>query len=217
MRPPYRILLAEDHIMFREMIARSLRHFPGLEVVGEVGDGAELLQSMETARPHLIIMDIEMPGLSGLEAAVKIKRSHAEIKILLLTMHKSMEHLARALDAGVDGYLLKENVFQDLLTAIDTIREGRMYLSSLVTQQLVDDFTKRSAPKPSQPKPLSNREIEVLKYVAEGKSNHETAEALRISASTVRIHLGHIKKKLSLKTNVELTRYAIKNGYVSPP
>ena len=214
---PYRILLVEDHVMFREMIAGSLRHFPGLEIVGELGDGAELLKSIETTRPNLIVMDIEMPGLSGLEAAAKIKQTYTEIKILLLTMHKSIEHLVRALDARVDGYLLKENVFQDLIAAIDTIRDGRMYLSPLVTKELLDDFSKRSLAKPKQSQSLSNRETEVLKCVAEGKSNKEIAEALGISDSTVRIHLGRIKKKLELKTNVDLTRYAIKNGFVSSP
>jgi DNA-binding NarL/FixJ family response regulator len=203
--------------MFREMIAGSLRHFPGLEIVGELGDGAELLKSIETTRPNLIVMDIEMPGLSGLEAAAKIKQTYTEIKILLLTMHKSIEHLVRALDARVDGYLLKENVFQDLIAAIDTIRDGRMYLSPLVTKELLDDFSKRSLAKPKQSQSLSNRETEVLKCVAEGKSNKEIAEALGISDSTVRIHLGRIKKKLELKTNVDLTRYAIRNGFVSSP
>ncbi|MGC9964058.1 MAG: response regulator transcription factor [Syntrophobacteraceae bacterium] len=217
MSSPYRILLVEDHVMFREMIAGSLRHFPGLEIVGELGDGAELLKSIETTRPNLIVMDIEMPGLSGLEAAAKIKQTYTEIKILLLTMHKSIEHLVRALDARVDGYLLKENVFQDLIAAIDTIRDGRMYLSPLVTKELLDDFSKRSLAKPKQSQSLSNRETEVLKCVAEGKSNKEIAEALGISDSTVRIHLGRIKKKLELKTNVDLTRYAIKNGFVSSP
>jgi DNA-binding NarL/FixJ family response regulator len=115
----YRILLAEDHTMFREMIVKCLEDFPGLEIVGEVGDGEELLKSVSALRPNLIVLDIEMPRLSGLEAARKIKQAHPEIKILLLTMHKSTDHLTHALDAGIDGYLLKENVFQDLVTAID--------------------------------------------------------------------------------------------------
>jgi DNA-binding NarL/FixJ family response regulator len=211
----YRILLAEDHTMFREMIVKCLEDFPGLEIVGEVGDGEELLKSVSALRPNLIVLDIEMPRLSGLEAARKIKQAHPEIKILLLTMHKSTDHLTHALDTGIDGYLLKENVFQDLVIAIDTIRQGRTYLSSLVTQQVLDAFSKKSWTRRGDSEPLSRREIEVLKYLAEGKSNKEIAGLLLISDSTVRIHLGHIKKKLFLKTNAELTRYAIKNGYVS--
>jgi DNA-binding NarL/FixJ family response regulator len=213
----YRILLAEDHTMFREMIRKCLRNFPELEIVGEVGDGEELLKAIETTKPHLVVLDIEMPRLSGLEAARKIKPAHPEIKLLLLTMHKSTDHLTHALDAGIDGYLLKENLFQDLVTAIDTIRQGRTYLSSLVTQQVLDAFTKRSFVRPGESDPLSPREIEVLKYLAEGKSNREISALLLISNSTVRGHLSHIKKKLLLKTNAELTRYAIKKGYASLP
>jgi DNA-binding NarL/FixJ family response regulator len=203
--------------MFREMIRKCLGDFPGLEIVGEVGDGEELLKAIETIRPHLITLDIEMPRLSGLEAARKIKQTHPEIKILLLTMHKSTDYLTHALDAGGDGYLLKENVFQDLVTAIDTIRQGRTYLSSLVTQQVLDAFSKKSWTRPRDSEPLSGREIEVLRHLAEGKPNKEIAGLLLISHSTVRIHLGHIKKKLLLKTNAELTRYAIKKGYVTLP
>ncbi len=214
---PYRIMLAEDHTMFREMIRKCLRDIPGLEIVGEAGDGEELLKSIEVLKPHLVVLDIGMPHLSGLEAARKIKQTHPEIKILLLTMHKSTNHLTHALDARVDGYLLKENVFHDLVTAIDTIRQGRTYLSSLVTQQVLDAFAKKSWLKPGESEPLSAREIEVLKQLAEGKSNKEIAELLLISNSTVRIHLGHIKKKLFLKTHAELTRYAIKKGYVTLP
>lgn len=213
----YRILLADDHNMFREMITKSLSDIPGLEIVGEVADGLELLKSLETARPHLIVLDIGMPNISGLEAARKIKQTHPEIKILLLTMHKLTDHLTHALDAGVDGYLLKENLFQDLVAAIDTIRQGRTYLSSHVTQQVLDAFAKKSSTRPGDTQPLSRREIEVLKYLAEGKSNKQIAGLLLISDSTVRIHVGHIKKKLCFKTNAELTRYAIKKGYVSSP
>ncbi|MGC9964068.1 MAG: response regulator transcription factor [Syntrophobacteraceae bacterium] len=217
MSPPYRILLAEDHDMFREIIAKSLSHLPELEIVGEVGDSEQLLESIETGRPNLIVLDIKMPGLSGLEADEKIKQTHAEIKVLLLTMHKSIEHFIRAFDARVDGYLLKEDAFQDLLTAIDAIRNGRRYLSSLMTQQLIDDFKKISRSTPKQSQHLSKREIEVLTYIAAGKSNREIAEALRIGCPTVRVHLGRIKKKLELKTNVDLTRYAIRNGFASAP
>jgi DNA-binding NarL/FixJ family response regulator len=213
----YRILLADDHAMFRELIGKCLGDSPGIEIVGEAGDGEELLKSIETMRPHLIVLDIEMPRLSGLDAARKIKQTHPGIKILLLTMHKSTDYLTHALDTGIDGYLIKENVFQDLLTAIDTIRQGRTYLSSLVTQQVLDAFSKKSRTRLQDSEPLSGRELEILKYLAEGKSNKEIAGLLLISDSTVRIHLGNIKKKLFLKTNAELTRYAIKKGHVSLP
>jgi DNA-binding NarL/FixJ family response regulator len=197
------------------MIKKSLVEIPGMEVVGEVGDGRELLEAIERLTPHLITLDIEMPNVSGLEAAREIKQTHPEIKILVLTMYKSKAHLAHAMEARVDGYLLKENAFEDLITAIETIREGRMYISSLVTQQMYNSFARKSWARSPDSEPLSLREIEVLRYLAEGKSNKEIAELLSLSESTVRIHLGHIKKRLLIKTNVELARYALRKGYTS--
>lgn len=211
----YRILLADDHVMFRQLIKKSLVEIPGVEVVGEVNDGRELLEAIERLTPDLITLDLEMPNVSGLEAAREIKQTHPEIKILVLTMYKSKDHLAHAMEARIDGYLLKENAFEDLITAIQTVREGRMYISNLVTRQMQNSFAKKSWVRPSGSEPLSLREIEVLKYLAEGKSNKEIAELLFISESTVRIHLGHIKKRLSIKTNVELARYALRKGYTS--
>ncbi len=215
MTSAYRILLADDHVMFRQLIKKSLVEIPGVEVVGEVNDGRELLEAIERLTPDLITLDLEMPNVSGLEAAREIKQTHPEIKILVLTMYKSKDHLAHAMEARIDGYLLKENAFEDLITAIQTVREGRMYISNLVTRQMQNSFAKKSWVRPSGSEPLSLREIEVLKYLAEGKSNKEIAELLFISESTVRIHLGHIKKRLSIKTNVELARYALRKGYTS--
>ena len=212
---PYRILLAEDHVIFREAIKKNLMEISELEVVGEVGDGSLLLEAIKKLSPQMIILDIGMPQVSGLEAAKQIKRLHADIKILVLSMYKSRDHIFRAFEAKVDGYLLKENAFTDLLKAIETIRDGRMYISSLVTHQFIEGFGKRSGVAPEDSHPMSPREIEVLKYLAEGKSNKEIGELLLISEMTVRVHLGHIKKKLSIKTNVELARYALKHGYAS--
>ena len=212
---PYRILLAEDHVIFREAIKKNLTEISSLKVVGEVGDGSELLEAIKKLSPQMIILDISMPQVSGLEAAKQIKRLHPEIKILVLSTYKSRDHIFRAFEAKVDGYLLKENAFSDLLTAIETIRDGRMYISNLVTHQFIEGFGKRSWVAPEDSQPLSPREIEVLKYLAEGKANKEIAELLMISEMTVRVHLGHIKKKLSIKTSVELARYAIKQGYTS--
>ena len=212
---PYRILLADDHLIFRETIKKSLMEIPGFKVVGEVSDGSELLEAIEQLSPQMIILDLGMPHLSGLEAATNVKRLHPEMKILVLTMYKSKDYIFRAFESKVDGYLLKENAFSDLLTAIDTIREGRMYISNLVTPIIQEIFSKQSWVAPQGSQPLSPREKEVLKYLAEGKSNREIAELLLISELTVRTHLGHIKKKLHMNSNVELARYALKQGYAS--
>jgi len=213
MKHPYRILLAEDHIMFREGVKKTLTEVSGLEVAGEVSDGLELLAAVEALAPDMIILDIGLPQVSGLEAAQQIKETHPEIKILMLTMYKTSDHLTRAFEAKVDGYLLKENAYQDLLAAIETIREGRLYISSFVSQEMLEGFRRKSAP--TRTKVLSRRQKEVLKCLAEGKTYQEIAELLLISPNTVRTHLVHIKKKLSIKSSVELARYALKKGYTT--
>jgi DNA-binding NarL/FixJ family response regulator len=148
-----------------------------------------------------------MPHISGLQAASKIKPSRPEIKILLLTMYKTKDHLIRAMNAEVDGYLLKENAFTDLIVAIETIRQGKPYVSNLVAHQILD-----SKPRPKGSELLSSREKQVLRHLAEGMSNKEIADSLFISETTVRIHFKNIKKKLMIMTNFDLMRYALKHG-----
>jgi len=214
MARPYRILLAEDHVIFREMIKKSLQEIPDLEVVGEVSDGLELLEYLKAKQPQMIILDIGLPRLSGMDAAQRIKKEYPKIKILLLTMYKSKDHFSRAMEVGVDGYLVKEDAFNDLLTAINSIREGKPYISMLLYQQLLTTFSQEPR-RPFESEPLSPRETEVLKFYGDGKSSKEIAELLAISPSTLRIHLSNIKRKLFIKTNADLVRYAIKKGYSS--
>lgn len=213
---PYRILLAEDHVLIREMVKKSLEEIPGLEVVGTVGDGLELLEAIEPLTPHLVIVDIGLPRMSGLEAAQQIKRTHPEIKILLLTMHNTKNLLVQAMEARVDGYLLKENTFKDLTTAIEAIREGHIYFSNHVLQQMIDNiYQMKDRPKPEVNETLTPREKEVLQCLAEGKSNREIAAFLLIRESTVHNHLSNIRHKLVIKTNLQLLRYALDQGYAS--
>lgn len=212
----YRLILADDHLIFRQMIKRSLNEIPGLEVVGVASDGLELLELIDKLHPQMVILDIEMPRKDGLEAAKEIKRSHPGIKILLLTMFKSKHHVYRSLEAGVNGYILKDNAFDDLITAIETIREGKPYISDLAIRPLLEGFHKKSRPTAAEGVgPLSSRELEVLKYYAEGKTIKEISADLIISESTVRIHLKNIKMKLQVKDNVDLVRYALRHGFAS--
>jgi DNA-binding NarL/FixJ family response regulator len=215
MMRPYRLLIADDHILFRELIKKNLEEVPGLEVVGEVGDGLELLETLKVITPDLIILDIAMPRLTGLEAAKKIKMIHPQIKILLLTMYKSEEHLKQALNAKIEGYLLKENAFNDLINAIKTIRGGEFYISEILSELMVRSLKKKFEEESQKSELLSGREKEVVKYFAEGKSNKEIADLLSITESTVRNHIFNIKIKLSLKRNIDLMKYAIKEGYAS--
>jgi DNA-binding NarL/FixJ family response regulator len=212
MKLPFRILLAEDHHIFRELIRKNLGEIEGIEVVGEVGDGAALLDEVEKLRPDMVVLDIGLPNLSGLEGAKEIKTRHPEIKVLMLTMHKSRDYLTRALEARVDGYLLKDNAFTDLVAAIQEIREGRVYISGLLTQQLLDAFSRPSQSKFRVTETLTSRETEVLKLFTEGKSNKEIAEMLLISGTTVRIHMANIRKKLDVRSNTELVRYIAATG-----
>jgi two-component system response regulator NreC len=215
MGSPYRILLAEDHVLMREVVKKSLEEIPGLEVVGMVGDGLELLEAVESLTPHLVILDIGLPRMSGLEAAQQIKLTHPDIKILLLTMYNTKNHLLQAMELKIDGYLLKENAFKDLIIAIETIRAGNPYYSNLILQQMMEFvFKKREGPH-EMVSPLTRREKEVLQCLAEGKSNREIAASLLISKSTARNHLINIKHKLVIKTNRHLLRYALDHGYLS--
>lgn len=212
---PYRIILAEDHILFRELIKKSLAEIPNIEVVGEVSDGLQLLQSIKILKPHMIILDIGMPVMSGIEAARAIKKDYPEIKILLLTMYNSKDHLKHALEAKVDGYLLKENAFKDLITAIEMVRKGKLYISNIMSQRIIDFVVNESWDENLESHELSPREKEVLKYFAQGKSCKEISDLLSISHYTVRNHIASIKMKLSMKKDIDIVKYAIKKGYTS--
>lgn len=212
----YQIVLADDHILFREGIKRIIEGIPDIQIMGEVGDGLALLELLEKSVPDLIILDISMPHLQGIEAAYKIKDLYPEVKILILTMHKSKEHLHSAISAGADGYLLKENAYADLISAIEVIREGNTYISNLVYGHMVDFFRKQRREWVQRPKVLSKRERKVLELIAEGNSRREIAEKLDISISTVQSHRDNIKKKLSITKTADLIKYAIQKGYTSP-
>ncbi len=212
---PFQIILADDHALFRSLMRNSIEPIPDFQIVGEASDGFKLLDLLKTSKPDLVILDIMMPNLQGIEAAKEIKKTYPGIKILILTMHKSKDHLRSALAAGVDGYLLKEDAYEDLITAIRTIRLGKNYLSSLVSAPL-KEILGTARGEVGLDKSLTTREIVILKLLAEGKSSQEIADLLFISVSTVNRHRFNIRDKLNMKTTAELVRYAIDKGYTSP-
>jgi DNA-binding NarL/FixJ family response regulator len=216
MMPPYKILLADDHVLVRESIRRTIEDNPGLVVVGEVSNGLELLDFLKKTAVDLVVLDISMPYLHGLEAAKEIKVRHPEVKILVLTMHKSKGHLYQALLAGAEGYLLKENACADLITAINTLRQGQHYVSTLISGHLTDIFRKCHGPEqmPSQEQ-LTVREQEILSLLSTSKSAKQISDILSISAMTVYNHISNIKKKLNINNNIDLIKYAIEEGYTS--
>lgn len=214
---PFRIVLADDHILVRQGLKRILGEMTDLEVIGEAGDGLALLKLLEKITPQMILLDISMPNLRGIEAIREIKALHPEAKILILTMHKDKEYLYQAISAGANGYLLKEDADTELSTAIETIRRGKVYISPLLSGDLADDWaqTYRGKSKlPYEPDNLTTREREVLKMIAEGKSNKEIADLLFISVRTIERHRANLMDKLSLTKTADLVRYAIQKGYL---
>jgi len=213
----YHIVLADDHAMFRQGLKRILEERSDLQVVGEVDCGLELLKLLQRLVPDLIILDISMPNLRGLEAIREIKITHSNVKILVLTMHKDMEYLHQAITAGAEGYLLKEDADSELFSAIDRVRQGGKYVSPKLSEELAEDWVKttRRGDKPSfEPEKVTIREREVLKLIVEGKSNKEIGSLLFISARTVERHRANIMEKLNLKKTADLVKYAIQKGYV---
>ncbi|MCX5889311.1 MAG: response regulator transcription factor [Deltaproteobacteria bacterium] len=220
MASPFSILLADDHVMFRRGIRRIIQSINDVEVVGEASDGFELLELVKKTSPQLVIMDISMPNLRGLEATREIKIINPAVKVLILTMHKDKEYLYHAFSAGAEGYLLKEDADSELLSAIDTLRRGGTYISPLLSTQLADLFMQKSRPGAEQMtsprEPLTTREREIIKLIAEGKSSKEVADLLFISSRTVQHHRANVMRKLNLKKTADLVKYALQKGYTAP-
>lgn len=213
----YKIIIADDHALFREGLKRILREDNNLDVIGEVANGLELIKILNKLKPHMIILDISMPNIRGIEAIHEIKKLQPDIKILILTMHREMEYLHEAISSGANGYLLKEDADSELFTAIKKIRQGRIYISPKLSESLTEDWARvhRGEHELSyRSEPLTVREREILKLVAEGKSSKEISTLLNISIRTVEHHRATIMEKLNLKNMAGLIKYAIKKGYI---
>ncbi|MFH1671982.1 MAG: response regulator transcription factor [Pseudomonadota bacterium] len=212
----YRIVLADDHPMFRQGIKTIIEKTSDIKVVGEAGDGLKLLEMIKNLLPDMVILDISMPYLRGIEATKEVKRISENIKVLILTMHKKKEYLYYAISAGADGYILKEEAIIELFSAIKTIRKGSNYISPSLNSELTHDLIRfqQGEQVDGLMEPLSVREKEVLMLIAEGMSNKEIANLLNISINTVQNHRSNIKKKLNAKKTANLVRYAVSKGYI---
>ncbi|OGP73307.1 MAG: DNA-binding response regulator [Deltaproteobacteria bacterium RBG_16_49_23] len=213
---PYRIILADDHVILRQGLKRIIEERTGLEVIGEAGCGLELLKILQEVNPNMVILDISMPNLRGIEAINEIKSNHPGTKILILTMHKEKDYLYQAISAGAEGYLLKEDADKELFSAIDTIRRGRTYISPFLSEEPMQDWIQlaRGKKELSSTDSLTLREREILKLIAEGKSSKEIADLLYISARTVERHRANLMNKLNLRKTADLVKYAMQKGYL---
>ncbi len=213
----YTILLADDHALIRHGIRNLISNNPALKVVGEVGDGEELLEFLKKIQPELLILDISMPKLTGIEAVSRVKKLYPDIKILMLTMHKNKQYFYHAMSAGADGYLMKEDSDEELLLAIKRIQDGKSYLSPFLSQDFADDVISAYRNNKSSPfETLTNREREVLNLVVEGHTSKVMASMLCLSPRTVDHHRANLLRKFEMKNSVDLVNFAVRNGFVTP-
>lgn len=213
-----KILIADDHRLVREGVEAILSGVQEIEIIGVVASGEEAINLARSNRPNVVLMDILMPGMNGIEAARWIKEIDPTIRIILVTMEVSKDYVSAGIKSGVDGYLPKDVSKKILLEAIRTVHRGERYFNDAVKKLIFEDFysvEKLRNPKKALPNQLTQRETEVLGLVASGKSNKEIGEILRISVKTVETHKTHILIKLGLNNNSELIRYAIKNNIIS--
>jgi two-component system response regulator NreC len=211
-----RIVIAEDHTILREGLRALLASAPDLKIIGEAENGRDAIQCAETMEPDLILIDLSMPKMSGMDAIREIKRRSPGIKVLVLTVHKTDEYILASLEAGADGYVLKDATKTELMSAITTVLKGKRYLSPEVSGKVIDGYLegKKSIKVRSVWDVVTSREREILKLVAEGYKNREIADYLCISAKTVDKHRTNLMKKLDLHSVSALTAFAIEKGLV---
>jgi len=213
-----RVLLAEDHTIVRKGLRSLLDKETGIKVVEEAEDGREAILKAEELYPDVVVMDIAMPGLNGLEATRQIKKRFPDIKIIILTMHANEEYILQSLKAGASGYLIKKAAPAELISAINAVHKGNSFLSPSISRMVIDEYIRRSKEISEGEEgfeQLTVREREVLQLIAEGRKTREIAELLYISIKTVETHRAHIMNKLDIHSTAELTRYAIRKGIIS--
>ena len=213
---PIRVLLVDDHAVVRKGLRALLDREPGIEVVGEAEDGEQAVHGVDRLRPDVILMDLEMPGIGGIEATRQISASHPESHIVVLTSHAADEDVFPALKAGALGYLLKHSAPEDVLQAIRQAARGETVLHPSIARMVLQELHRPAQPKQAATTdPLSERELDVLRLIARGLSNQEIADTLVVGEATVRSHVSSILRKLQLASRTQAALYALREGLAS--
>ena len=210
-----RVLIADDHGLMREGVKALLRATDDIDVIGEAEDGDEAIREVRRLNPDVVLMDVAMPGLGGLEATLAIRKEKPEVKILVLTQYDDREYVARFLKAGVSGYVLKKAAASELVAAIRAVRRGGLVLDPEIARDVLQEQGKPAADAGEDPyESLTDREKQVLKLVAEGSSNKEIAQTLDISVKTAMAHREHLMEKLDVHSRTELIKFALRRGVI---
>lgn len=211
-----RVVVVDDHTLMRQGLVGLLDESPDIVVIGQAGDAATALDVIEAAKPDVVLMDVGLPGVSGLELTARVKRSVPDTQVLVVTMYEREDYLFEALRAGASGYVLKGADINDLLTAVRTVAQGETYLYQSLTGKLVADYLSRIDDGVDRKgyEGLSEREREVLSLIAEGLTTAQIADKLFLSPHTVQTHRDHLMTKLDLHSRVALTKYAIRKGLI---
>jgi len=211
-----RLLLADDHVLIRASLRSLLEDFSGIEVVAEAADGREAVQMVERHQPDVVLMDISMAGLNGLEATRQIRKEHSQVQVVVLSMHADERHVLQALRAGAGGYVLKEAAPRELELAIEAVARGKLFLSPAISRQVIDVFLGQMSGKADPLDQLTPRQREILQLIAEGHSSKQIAHRLDASVKTIESHRASLMERLDIHDIAGLVRYAIRQGLVSP-
>ncbi|MBW6533398.1 MAG: response regulator transcription factor [Mariniphaga sp.] len=209
-----KVLIADDHQLFREGLVNLITSAPDIEVIAEAKDGKEATEKSQKLKPDVVLIDIGMPVMNGIEATRIIKKDNPKIKVIAVSMHSDRQFVKGVLEAGADGYLLKNCTYRQLIEAVQSVISGKKYLSDDITEMVIQGYLDPVDENSESQNELSEREMEVLKLYAEGKSTREIGEKLFISVKTVGTHKQHIFEKLDLKSNADMVKYAIKEGLI---
>ncbi|MHB2018515.1 MAG: response regulator [Candidatus Xenobia bacterium] len=210
-----RVLLADDHTILRDGVRMLLETDPEIEVIGMASTGLEAVRMTVVLKPDVVLMDIQMPEVDGIDATERLGRQAPGTKVLILSQLDTEEHLSKVLEVGAQGYVLKQSATDELLDAVKTVMQGHVYMTPAMASRLVKRYLRREDDKAQKARMLTGREQEVLKGICEGLTNQQIAEQLGLSIKTVQSHRGNIMEKLDLHNRVDLVKYAIRMGIAS--